>query len=468
MHTSEIVSALSQILGESGVIVDPARMGPYLKEPRRLFFAPALAVALPGDVGTVQRLAAWANENGVPLIPQGGNTGLVGAQVPVSGNELIVSLARLDAIRSVDAAAGHMTVEAGMILENVQKAAEAAGMIFPLWLGSQGSAQMGGLLGSNAGGIQVLSYGNARELCLGIEAVLADGRLFSGLSSLRKDNTGYDLKDLFIGAEGTLGIITAATLKLFPKPEGHETALCNVASPEEAVALLGALRARVGERLTVFELIPRFVIEMLVRHGLVARDPTASLSPWYVLTEVNRMRGGIAGALQAGLEEALSDGLIADAVIAESEADRMVMLGARESINEAQVREGASIKHDISVPIAAIPAMIARGTAAVERLIPDVRPCVFGHIGDGNLHFNFAQPPEMQRDAFMALSEPVHDAIYAIVLELGGSVSAEHGIGQLKVDLLRRVKDPVALDLMRSVKQALDPRGILNPGKMLV
>ncbi|HHY50321.1 MAG TPA: FAD-binding oxidoreductase, partial [Alphaproteobacteria bacterium] len=283
----------------------------------------------------------------------------------------------------------------------------------------------------------------------------------------KKDNTGYDLKDLLIGAEGTLGIITAATLKLFPRPEGYETAFCNVSSPAAALALFYLLRRRLGTRLTAFELMPRFGIDLQLQHGMLARDPTASASPWYALCELNRLPGTAPGALQAALEDALEGGVIADAVVAESEGDRVLMWAAREQMSDVQSREGASIKHDVSVPIAAIPQLLAEGSAAAAKLVPGIRPCPFGHMGDGNIHFNFSQPTGADGKAFLAGAEQIHEAIYEIVGRLGGSVSAEHGIGQLKVDLLRRVKDPVALDMMRAVKQALDPNGIMNPGKLL-
>jgi FAD/FMN-containing dehydrogenase len=339
--------------------------------------------------------------------------------------------------------------------------------MFPLWLASQGSARIGGLLSSNAGGVQVLAFGNARELCLGVEAVLADGRLYQGLNALRKDNTGYDLRDLLIGAEGTLGIITAATLKLFPKPEGYETAFCSVNGPDAALELLYLMKERTGSRLTAFELMPRFGIDLLIKHQMIARDPAASVSPWYALVEVNRMKGGVPGALEAALAEAFERGLVTDATIAQSESDRVQMWAARELMSEVQSKEGASIKHDVSVPIAAVPRLIAEGSAAVQSVIEGVRPCPFGHMGDGNIHFNFSQPVGAAPKAFMARETEANEAIYDIVLKLGGSVSAEHGIGQLKTGLLKRVKDPVALDMMRAIKAALDPNEIMNPGKML-
>jgi FAD/FMN-containing dehydrogenase len=466
-NASQISAEISALLGEGSIITAPEQMSPYLNEPRRRFHTGAAAVVRPGSVAEVQALCRWANERGVALIPQGGNTGLVGAQVPLRGDEVIVSMQRLDRLRDINADAGHMTVEAGMILENAHKAAEDAGAMFPLWLASQGTARIGGLLSSNAGGVQVLAFGNARELCLGVEAVLADGRLYQGLNALKKDNTGYDLKDLLIGAEGTLGIITAATLKLFPQPEAHETALCAVATPEAALELFYVMRERTGSRLTGFELMPRFGIDLQIKHGMLAHDPAPAPSPWYALVEINRMRGGAPGALQEGLEEALTRGIIADATIAQSEADRTLMWAAREQMSNVQSREGASIKHDVSVPVAAVPTLIAEGSAAALRVVDGVRPCPFGHLGDGNIHFNFSQPVGADPKAFMAREKDLNAVIYEVVLRLGGSVSAEHGIGQLKTGLLRQVKDPVALEMMRAIKTALDPRGILNPGKML-
>ena len=467
MHFSQVIAGLTELLGPAAVIGDVAQMGAYLNEPRRRYYTAAAAVVRPADVAQVQALCRWANEHRVALIPQGGNTGLVGAQVPARGDEVIVSLARLDKVREVNAAAGHMTLEAGVILQRAHEVAESAGAMFPLWIASQGSARIGGVLSSNAGGVQVLAYGNARELCLGVEAVLADGRLYRGLNALKKDNTGYDLKDLLVGAEGTLGIITAATLKLFPLPEAHETALCNVASPAVALELFYAARARLGSRLTAFEIVPRLGLEIQLRHQMLDRDPSAGPSPWYALIEVNRPKGGSAGALQDVLAAARRAGLVTEAASAETEADRKRMWTFREQMSACQSREGASIKHDVSVPIAAVPRLIEEGSAAVERLRPGIRPCPFGHLGDGNIHFNFSQPVGADPKAFMAGEEPVHEAIYEVVLRLGGSISAEHGIGQMKRDALRRHKTPVELDMMRALKRALDPKGILNPGKLL-
>jgi FAD/FMN-containing dehydrogenase len=468
LTATRIAADLAAIVGSDAVIADTSRMGAFLNEPRKRFHQTAAAIVIPRDIAAVQAVMRWANENRVGIVPQGGNTGLVGAQVPLSGQEVILSLHRLDRIRAIDSAAGVMTAEAGVILENAHGAAEAEGSMFPLWLASQGSARIGGVLSSNAGGVNVLAYGNARELTMGVEAVLADGRLYQGLNALKKDNTGYDLKDLLVGAEGTLGIITAASLKLYPLPEDYETAIVNVASPEAALDVFQLMRQRVGSRLNAFELIPWIGLDIQLRHGMLDADPTASASPWYGLIELTRMAGTEPGSLQSALEAALEEGLISDAVIAESLADRTRMWAFREQMSECQSREGASIKHDVSVPIAAVPALIAQGIAAAEKLSPGIRPVPFGHMGDGNIHFNFSMPVGADPKAFMAqYDEVMHEAIYEVVLRHGGSVSAEHGIGQLKVELLKKVKDPVALEMMRAIKTALDPNGILNPGKML-
>eukprot|EP00873_Tetraselmis_striata_P032638 jgi/Tetstr1/452902/TSEL_039938.t1 len=467
LSKDQIVPALVQLLGENSVVSEAGDMAGYVSEPRHRFHKQAQAVALPRTVAEVQAVMEWASEVGVHIVPQAGNTGLVGGQVPLFGDEVILSISKLKGVRNVDAAAGHMTLDAGTTLQEAHEIAEEAGMLFPLYIASQGSARIGGVLGSNAGGVQVLSYGNARELCLGVEAVMADGSIYKGLNALRKDNTGYDLKDLLVGSEGTLGIITAATLKLFPKPDAHETALLNVASPEAALELFTMMRARAGNTLTAFELMPRIGIDLQLKHKMMAQDPTAEMSDWYVLVEVSVPRGGVAGGLSQAVEEAFESGMVGNGVIAETLSQRAAFWAAREQMSEVQSREGASIKHDVSVPVAAVPELIARGSEAAQKAVPGIRPVPFGHLGDGNIHFNFSQPEGADGKAFMDGAEAVHDAVYGVVLELGGSVSAEHGIGQLKTGLLRQVKDPVALKMMKAIKSALDPKGILNPGKML-
>jgi FAD/FMN-containing dehydrogenase len=467
LSKDQIVPALVQLLGANSVVSEAGDMAGYVSEPRHRFHKAAQAVALPRTVAEVQAVMEWANEVGVHIIPQAGNTGLVGGQVPLFGDEVILSISRLKGVRNVDAAAGHMTLDAGTTLQEAHEIAEEAGMMFPLYIASQGSARIGGVLGSNAGGVQVLSYGNARELCLGVEAVMADGSIYKGLNALRKDNTGYDLKDLLVGSEGTLGVITAATLKLFPKPDAHETALLNVASPGAALELFTMMRARAGNTLTAFELMPRIGIDFQLKHKMIAQDPTAEMSDWYVLVEISVPRGGVAGGLSQAVEDAFESGLVSNGVIAETLGQREAFWAAREQMSEVQSREGASIKHDVSVPVAVVPELIARGSEAAQKVVPGIRPVPFGHLGDGNIHFNFSQPEGADGKAFMDGAEAVHDAVYGVVRELGGSVSAEHGIGQLKTGLLKQVKDPVALKMMKAIKSALDPKGILNPGKVL-
>ena len=467
LSKDQIVPALQTLLGAESVVADDGGMAGYISEPRHRFHKKAVAVALPRTVAEVQAVMEWAHEVGVHVVPQAGNTGLVGGQVPLYGDEVIVSISRLKGIRDIDAQAGHMTLNAGTTLQEAHEVAEEAGMMFPLYIASQGTARIGGVLGSNAGGVQVLSYGNARELCLGVEAVLADGSIYNGLNALKKDNTGYDLKDLFVGSEGTLGIITAATLKLFPKPASHETAFLTVPSPQAALALFAQLRARAGNTLTAFELMPRIGIDFQLKHNMIAQDPTAQVTEWYVLAEISVPQGVDGGGLGDALEAAMEAGLVIDGAIADSLAQREAFWQAREQMSEVQTREGASIKHDVSVPVAAVPDLIARGTAAAQEVIPGIRAVPFGHLGDGNIHFNFSPPEGADDTAFMESAEAVHDAVYAVVRDLKGSVSAEHGIGQLKTDLLKQVKDPVALKMMKTIKSALDPKGILNPGKML-
>ncbi len=459
-------AALEQIAGANNVICLPKDMAPYLEEPRKRFHVPALAVVTPRDIKVLQAVVAWANAEKIPLIPQGGNTGLVGGQVPLFGNEVIVSLKHFNRVMKIDIKSGHMDVEAGLSLLAAQEAAQEAGLLLPLSIASQGSATIGGVLSTNAGGVHVLAYGNARQLCLGVEAVMADGSLYRGLNGLKKDNTGYDLRDLLIGAEGTLGFIVGATLKLFPRPQDYETAWINVASPEVALELFGQLKERAGASLTAFELMNRFGIDIQLKHKMISQDPAASLCPWYVLAEISIAKGGPSGILASALETALKSSLIENATIAASLSARNNMWATREQMSPSQSREGASIKHDVSVPICAVPELIARGSEAARSIVAGIRPCPFGHMGDGNIHFNFSQPVDMAAKVFMDGAAPVHEAIYQIVMDLGGSISAEHGIGQLKVELLKQVKDPVALAMMGKIKRALDPNNILNPGKI--
>jgi FAD/FMN-containing dehydrogenase len=466
---TDILDRAAAIIGAKNIVTDADAMVPYLKEWRDLFRGKARAVIRPGSTEEVSALVRLAVETGATLVPQGGNTGLVGGQIPIAeGREIILSLQRMDRIRAVDAQSDAMTVEAGLTLQKAQEAAEAAGRLFPLSLASEGSCTIGGNLSTNAGGTAVLAYGNARELCMGLEVVLADGRIWNGLRQLRKDNTGYDLKNLFIGAEGTLGIITAAVLKLFPLPAARATAFLAVPSPEAALDVLNAAKAGAGGTLTTFELMSRFCLDIVLRHGAGTRDPLSESSPWYVLMEVSSQSAtGLDEAVEAFLGEALEKGLVTDAALAGSLGQRAEFWKLRELLSEVQTHEGGSIKHDVSVPLHAVPEFLARAISTVEAMVPGCRPVPFGHMGDGNIHFNVSQPVGADKAGYIARWSEMNTAVHAIVAELHGSISAEHGIGRLKRDLLPGVKDPVELALMRTLKATLDPRGILNPGAVV-
>ena len=466
---SAILDRMASIVGSKNVIIDADAMVPYLKEWRDLFRGKAQGIVRPGSTAEVAELVKLAAETGTVLVPQGGNTGLVGGQIPISeGREVILSLQRLDKVRAVDTDGDTMIVEAGVILQRAQDAAEAAGRLFPLSLASEGSCTIGGNLSTNAGGTAVLAYGNARELCMGLEVVLPDGRIWNGLRQLRKDNTGYDLKNLFIGAEGTLGIITAAVLKLFPAPAARATAFLAMPDPAAALELLNAAKAGAGGTLTTFELMPRIGMDFVLRHASGTRDPLSEPSPWYVLMEVSAQQAsGLDEHVEAFLGEALEKGIVTDAALAGSLTQRADFWKLREMLSEVQTYEGGSIKHDVSVPIHATPEFLARAIAVVEAMVPGCRPVPFGHLGDGNIHFNVSQPVGADKAGFLGRWSEMNEAVHAIVAELHGSISAEHGIGRLKRDLLPGVKDPVELDLMRTIKQTLDPKGILNPGAVL-
>lgn len=463
------LQAFGAIIGARNLLTDSADMAPYLKEWRDLFTGKARAVARPSSTVQVAALLALAHETGTPIVPQGGNTGLVGGQIPVAdGREIILSLGRMDKVRSIDPVSDTIIVEAGVTLSRVQDAADGADRLFPLSLASEGSCTIGGNLSTNAGGTAVLAYGNSRDLCLGLEVVLADGRIWNGLRTLRKDNTGYDLKNLFIGAEGTLGVITAASLKLFPKPRARATAFLAVASPDQALSLLHLARAEAGQQLTTFEIMPRFGIEVVLRHAPGTRDPLAAPSPWYVLMELSSPGAdGLDATVERLLEAALDQGVISDAVLATSESQRQDLWRLREAMSEVQRFEGGSIKHDVSVPVAAVPDFLAQAIALVIKMIPGCRPLPFGHLGDGNIHFNITQPKGADKAAFLARWDEINAAVHAVVANFQGSISAEHGIGRLKRHLLPGVKDPVELALMRAIKATLDPTGILNPGAVL-
>ena len=464
-----LLARLAAIVGTAHVRVDPADIERHLVEPRGLYRGRARAVVLPRTTDEVSRILALATETRTPVVPQGGNTGLVGGQVPFeTGTEIVLSLTRLDRVREVDPLSDTMTVEAGVTLAAAREAALAADRLFPLSLASEGSCTIGGNLATNAGGTAVIAYGNARDLVLGVEVVLADGRVLNGLGKLRKDNTGYDLKHLFVGSEGTLGIITAAVLKLYPRPRATVTAFVGLQSPEAALALLARAKRHAGAALTTFELMPRLGLELVMKHQAGSRDPLAGPHAWYVLLELSSPQAaGLDEIAEALLGEAIEAGEVEDAVLAASLDQRAAFWRLREALSEVQGREGGSIKHDVSVPIAAVPAVLAEGIAAAEALIPGIRPVPFGHLGDGNLHFNFSQPVGADKAAYLDRWHELNGVVHAVVLAHGGSISAEHGIGRLKKDMLGEVKDAVAYDLMRRLKATLDPHAILNPGKVV-
>jgi len=464
----ELLDRLRAIVGPSHALTDPDQQLPYLRELRDMYDGRAAVVLRPGSTDEVSKILSLAHEHRIPVVPQAGNTGLVGGQVPMHG-ELLLSVSRLKGVRAVDAAGYTMTVETGLTLAEVQAVAEKANRLFPLSLPSEGSCQLGGNLGTNAGGVGVLAYGNTRQLVLGLEVVLADGRVWNGLKALKKDNTGYDLKDLFIGSEGTLGIITAATLRLYPKPAEQATALVALPGLANALALFAAVQAAAGAGLTAFEFMPRRVLDVVLRHVAGTRDPLPSPGAWYALIELSGLAAD--GSAQRLLEEILAGaqerGLIIDAALATSLRQARAFWRLRDAISEAQKFEGGSVKNDVSVPIAKIPDFIVRADEEIFAVCPGARPLAFGHFGDGNVHYNILQPLGMPTEAFLELWRPLQDAVNAAVLAFDGSISAEHGIGVMKREALARVKSPVAVELMRAIKAAFDPKGILNPGKVL-
>ena len=470
---AQALSGLERILGSGGLLsgeAPAADLEPYLTDHRRLYHGRALAIALPRTVAQMTGILEFCNRHRLGVVPQGGNTGYCGGATPdESGREILVSLSHLNRIRGIDPLNDSMVAEAGCVLGQVQRAAEGAERLFPLSLGSEGSCQLGGNLSTNAGGVHVLRYGMMRDLVLGLEVALADGRLLSSLGTLRKDNTGYDVKSLFLGAEGTLGIITAASLKLFPKLQSFATAFAAVPEPAAAVALLARLREKSGDSVSSFELIPRIAVELTCRHIPGVRDPLDTSHPWYVLCELTSARPDdpLEDLLERSLGGAMEEALVLDAALARNGQDRAAFWKLRETIPEAQRRDGGSLKHDISVPVASIPGFIERASRWISENVPEGRLVAYGHVGDGNLHFNLNQAPGADGAAFFAREEPVKRAIHDLVRDFGGSFSAEHGIGRLKVAELERYAPPVELDLMRTLKRALDPNGILNPGKVL-
>ncbi|WOH83637.1 FAD-binding oxidoreductase [Bradyrhizobium sp. BEA-2-5] len=462
----ELLEKFRAIVGAKYAVTDVADIEPYVTEERNLFHGRSPLVLRPGSTAEVSDICKLASAHNIALVPQGGNTGLVGGQTPHNG-EVVVSLRRLDKIREVDTASNTMTCEAGVVLQIAQAKAADVDRLFPLSLGAEGSCTIGGNLSTNAGGTAALAYGVAREMALGLEVVLADGRVLNSLSKLKKDNTGYNLHNLFIGAEGTLGIITAATLKLFPKPRAVETAFVGLKSPAAALKLLTISRDQAAGALTSFELLSEMAVDFSVRHGIDVRDPLEAKHPWYVLMELSSPGEDARTPLETILTRAMEEEIVDDAVIAANLTQRAGFWKLRDEMSAAQKPEGGSIKHDISVPVAAVPAFIAEADAAVVKLIPGARPVPFGHLGDGNLHYNVSQPIGANTADFLARWHEMNAVVFEIVLRMGGSISAEHGIGVLKRDELPEVKDKTAIELMRSIKAMLDPLGIMNPGKVL-
>jgi D-lactate dehydrogenase (cytochrome) len=462
----ELIARFRSIVGDKYAVTDATDIAPYVTEERNLFHGHSPLILRPGSTAEVSAICRLATEHRIALVPQGGNTGLVGGQTPHHG-EVVISTRRMDKIREVDTASNTMTCEAGVILQNAQQRAAEVDRLFPLSLGAEGSCTIGGNLSTNAGGTAALAYGVAREMALGLEVVLADGRILNGLSKLKKDNTGYDLRNLFIGAEGTLGIITAATLKLFPRPHAVETAFVGLKSPADALKLLSISRDEATGSLTSFELLADIAVDFSVRHAIDVRNPLAGKHPWYVLMELSSSRDDARDALEAILARGMDDGIVDDAVIAANLSQRGAFWKLRDEMSAAQKPEGGSIKHDVSVPVAAVPDFIAEANAAVVKLIPGARPVPFGHLGDGNIHYNVSEPIGADTADFLGRWHEVNAVVFAIVLRMGGSISAEHGIGVLKRDELPEVKDKVAIELMRGIKAMLDPLGIMNPGKVL-
>jgi len=458
---------LAAIVGPKGVITDPADMLPYTEERRGNYQGATPVVLRPAATEEVAQIVSLCAHENVAIVPQGGNTGLTGASV--TNGEILLNLGRLNKIRALDPQNFTMTVEAGCILAEAQRIAAEQDRLFPLSLGAEGSCQIGGNLSTNAGGTAVLRYGNIRELTLGLEVVLADGRIWNGLRGLRKDNTGYDLKHLFIGAEGSLGIITAAVLKLFPLPHERHTAFVALANVEAALELLALARQASADAVTACEYMPRIGIDFALRHNDTTRDPLAQPHDHYLLLELSASRpdSGMAEALETTLSQAFDKGLIADAAIANSDSQRQHLWLLREALVHGQASEGVSIKNDVAVPLSKIPQFLRRADQAVSLACPGVRPVAFGHLGDGNIHYNLSQPLGADGAAFHDRWRELTSLVSEIAMDLGGTFSAEHGIGLLKREALHHFKAPVEIDMMQRLKQALDPQGIMNPGKLL-
>ncbi len=468
MTHSSLLDQLIALLGPEQVLRNAEQTAPYLAEQRGRFVSDCLAVIRPASTQQVSDCVKSCIQHDTRMVPIGGNTGLCGGAVAEAG-QIIISLERLNQIQSIDTENYAITAGAGCILANIQQAAAEQNRLFPLSLGAEGSCQIGGNLSTNAGGINVLHYGTARDLCLGIEAVLPDGEIYSGLGGLRKDNSGYSIKHLLIGAEGTLGIITAATLKLFPMPVETVTALVALKDLASVITLYKRMREASSDRVTTFELIPQIAIDFTSRHFSDQPAPFSEAHPWQVLLIINSSRSEpeLAERISAALETAFEAAQIEDALIAQNIAQARQFLALREKLVAAQKFEGVSIKHDISVPISSIPAFIHDAAVVVEKIAPGARPYPFGHVGDGNIHYNISQPVGADADQFIQKREQLTAAVLDIVHQLHGSFSAEHGIGRLKTELIPRYKGEVAAQTMRSIKKAIDSRGLMNPGKVV-
>ena len=467
MIDAAFIRRVHSVVGDSGVIIDPADIASYVRDWRGNYVGKAALVVRPANTQEVANIVKLCAETGTPIVPQGGNTGMVGGGVPdASGNAIVLSLTRMNRIRAIDLSNDAMTVEAGCILAAVQEAALDNNRYFPLSLAAEGSCTIGGNLSTNAGGTAVLRYGNARDLVLGIEAVTSDGKIWNGLKALRKDNTGYDLKHLLMGAEGTLGIITAAVLKLFPKPQSTCTSLVAVPDPAAAVELLATIKNAMGDRLTGFELMSRVCLDHVIKHFPMTTEPFSARHDWQVLVELTDTLkdARLKDALFVTLEPAFANGQALDAVIAMSEAQSQALWNIRERIPEAEKLQGRSVKHDISVPISRIAEFIQRGDAELGAKFPNAKVICFGHIGDGNLHYNLSFPGQIASEE---QTQDANNIVYQLVDRMAGSISAEHGLGQMKRDEITRHKSLVELDMMCAIKAALDPNGMMNPGKVL-
>jgi FAD/FMN-containing dehydrogenase len=464
----DLLDRIRQVVGDKGCITDAADMAAYLNGWRDGWQGRSPMVVRPANTAEVAAVVKLCHDARTPIVPQAGNTGLTGGSTPgMAGNEIVLSVNRMNRVRATDLLNETMTVEAGCILANLQQKAAELDRLFPLSLGAEGTCQIGGNLSTNAGGINVLKYGNARNLVLGLEVVLPDGQVWDGLRGLRKDNTGYDLKQLFIGAEGTLGIITQAVLKLFPRPRDQQTAFAAVRDPQAAVELLSRARIASGEAVTGFELIQRFGIDLVIRHLPQTPDPLAQKHAWNVLMELSGSDTGLRSTLETVLAEAMEAGLVLDATIAANQAQARAMWKMREDHAEAQKELGLSIKHDVSVPVSRIAEFIARADAALGKAYPDIKHLAFGHIGDGNIHYNPGWENAPGVAAKAKERDPINRIVHDLVVELGGSISAEHGLGLLRRDEVKHYKSPVEIELMRTLKRALDPHNLMNPGKLI-